>query len=196
MILAAILIAALIYWYSIYQIRARYSAVLAERKRIAIEIHDTLAAKFGGNCLTARFRDDAAGRNAGRAKRDLDQVCNLTRYSLSEARRAVSDLRSDETEHQDLAQVIPEIAKKNDRKYKMRLRVQVSGNPHKLNSITEKNLVRIFQEALANSIKHSEAKTIDIELSYGIDGLLLECQTTAEALTPETSFLWRSVIMA
>jgi signal transduction histidine kinase len=39
--------------------------------------------------------------------------------------------------------------------------------------MTEKNLLRIFQEAMANAVKHAGARTIDIELRYAPECLVL-----------------------
>ena len=103
----------------------------------------------------------------------LDQACNLVRYSLSEARRAVADLRSDELEQRDLAVVLPLIAERMSAGVSLDARVKVLGTPSRLNPLTEKNLLRIFQEAMANAVKHAGARRIDIELRYALDRLVL-----------------------
>lgn len=95
------------------------------------------------------------------------------RYSLSEARRAVTDLRSDELEDRELAVVLPQIAERMAAGAAVQARVEVLGTPRKLTPMTEKNLLRIFQEAMANAVKHAEARTIDVELRYGRDCLVL-----------------------
>ncbi len=88
--LAVMLAAGLLYRLRMHGLKARYSAVLAERNRIAGEIHDTLAQNLAGIALqldsvTMQLADAPAG-----LRERLDQACNLTRYSLSEARRAIS----------------------------------------------------------------------------------------------------------
>ena len=95
----------------------------------------------------------------------LDEACNLTRYSLAEARRAISDLRSDELEGPELAAALPEIA---NRVWQRRFRPasRSTGRPAKLNPATESNLLRIFQEALTNAVKHAHATTVDVELKF------------------------------
>jgi len=168
-----ILIAGLLYRLRVIELKARYSAVLAERNRIAREIHDTLAQNLAGVALqldsvTMQLPDMPAG-----LRERLDQACDLTRYSLAEARRAVVDLRSDELEREELAVALPEIAGKMAASVSLQTRVQVVGTPRRLSPITEKNLLRIFQEAMANAVKHAQAQTIDVELRYDADHLIL-----------------------
>ena len=119
----------------------------------------------------------------------IDEACNLTRYSLSEARRAVGDLRSDELEKAELPAALPAIAGKMAVNSVVQPFVQVTGTPHRLSPVTEKNLLRIFQEALANALKHAHAQAIDIELRYEQDGLALRvrddgCGFDAERAIP------------
>jgi signal transduction histidine kinase/ligand-binding sensor domain-containing protein len=171
--LAVLLLAGLLYRLRMHEVKARYSAVLAERNRIAGEIHDTLAQNLAGIALqldsVAMHLADAP---AGLRER-LDQACNLTRYSLSEARRAVADLRSDELEQRELAAALPEIAGKLTAAATLQTRVEVVGAPRRLNPVVEKNLLRIFQEAVANAVKHARARNLEVELSYGADCLTL-----------------------
>jgi len=172
----AILVAGLLYRLRVIELKARYSAVLAERNRIAREIHDTLAQNLAGVALqldsvTMQLPDMPDG-----LRERLDQACDLTRYSLAEARRAVTDLRSDELERQELAVALPEIAAKMAASVAIQSKVQVIGTPRRLNPMTEKNLLRIFQEAMANAVKHAQARTIEVELKYDTDHLILRVQ--------------------
>jgi signal transduction histidine kinase len=106
-------------------------------------------------------------------RESIDAACNLTRYSLAEARRTVTDLRSDDLDRADLPAALPEIATRLVGTAAVETSIQVTGTPHRLNAVTEKNLLRIFQEAMANALKHSQAETIHIELKYGPEGLSL-----------------------
>src|ERR1017187_9219958 len=69
-------------------------AVLTERNRISRDIHDTLSQNLAGIALQL----DAVHMQLPDVESDLrqrlDEACNLTRYSLAEARRAIGDLRS------------------------------------------------------------------------------------------------------
>jgi signal transduction histidine kinase/ligand-binding sensor domain-containing protein len=168
-----LLLAVLLYRLRMVELKARYSAVLGERNRIAREIHDTLAQNLAGIALQLDSVNMQSPDIPASLRQRLDQACNLVRYSLSEARRAVSDLRSDELEHRELATILPEIAERMAAGKAVAARVQVLGTPRQLNPMTEKNLLRIFQEAMANAVTHAGARTIEVELRYDPDFLLL-----------------------
>jgi signal transduction histidine kinase len=118
-------------------------------------------------------------------KERIDEACNLTRYSLAEVRRAVGDLRSDELEREDLPAALPAIAKKMAANSAVEPSIQVVGMPKRLNPVTEKNLLRIFQEALANALKHANAQAIDIELRYEPDDLILRVRDDGRGFDAE-----------
>jgi signal transduction histidine kinase/ligand-binding sensor domain-containing protein len=184
MISSALLLAGFMYWLHMRELKARYSAVLAERNRISQDIHDTLAQNLAGIAL----RLDAVHMHLPDLKSDLrdhlDEACNLTRYSLAEARRAISDLRSSDLESLDLSAAVPEIAARLAAA--LQTRVQILGAPRKLSPTTETNLLRIVQEALANIVKHAGARTVDVELSYTTDHLALRVRDDGHGFDPET----------
>jgi len=180
---SVILLAGLMYWLRVRGLRARYSAVLAERNRISRDIHDTLSQNLAGIALQL----DAIHMQLPDVKSDLreslDEACNLTRYSLAEARRAIADLRSDELECPELAAALPDIAQRVAAT--LETRVQVIGSPRKLSPAMERNLLRIVQEALANTVKHAQARTVDVELTYAPDSLALRVRDDGRGFDPE-----------
>jgi signal transduction histidine kinase/streptogramin lyase len=174
--LTVLLIVVGIYRLRMRGLKARYSAVLAERNRIAGEIHDTLAQNLAGIALqldsvTMQLSDAPTG-----LRERLDQACNLTRYSLAEARRAVTDLRSDDLEQRELAAALPEIVNRLTAASGLQTRIEVAGARRRLNPMAEKNLLRIFQEGVANAVKHAHARNLHIELRYDNDHLTLRVQ--------------------
>ena len=63
--------------------------------------------------------------------------------------------------------------------------IKISGTVRKLSPTTEKNLIRIFQEAMANAVKHSRARKIEIELKYGPDKLTLRVSDNGKGFDSE-----------
>ncbi len=180
-----LLLAGLLYRLRMIELKARYSAVLGERNRIAREIHDTLAQNLAGIALQLDSVNMETPDIPTSLRNRLDQTCNLVRYSLSEARRAVSDLRSDNLERHELEAELPQIAARMASSANAEANVQVVGTPRRLNPTIEKNLLRIFQEALANAVKHAGAHKIDIELRYGSDCLMLSVRDDGSGFDTE-----------
>jgi len=174
----------MLYWLRMRGLRARYSAVLAERNRISRDIHDTLSQNLAGIALQL----DAVHMHLPDVQSDLrerlDEACNLTRYSLAEARRAISDLRSDDLEGPELAAALPEIA--NRVASAVETHIAVTGSPRKLNPVTERNLLRIYQEALANAVKHSHATTLDVELKFEPHNIELRVRDDGRGFDPQS----------
>jgi signal transduction histidine kinase/ligand-binding sensor domain-containing protein len=170
---ALLLIAWLFFRLRMHDLKARYSAVLAERHRISQDIHDTFAQNLAGIALQLDSVAMQLEEIPPGVRSRLDEACNLTRYSLAEARRTLSDLRSDELEGAELTVALPEIAKRLVGGSAVRTAMHVAGTPQRLNPVTRKTLIRIFQEAMANALKHAHAASIDIQLRYEEAGLVL-----------------------
>ena len=106
LLLASLLLGYLAYRWRVRQVEAQFGAVLAERGRLAREIHDTLAQGFVGISvhleLVARLLTGGNERSAQPAWEHLDRARALVRESLAEARSSIWDLRSQNTVAEDL----------------------------------------------------------------------------------------------
>ncbi len=147
------------------QVTARFAAVLAERNRIAREIHDTLAQSFVGIGVQLETVAKMQSVSAEAARRHLDRARILVRSSLAEARRSVWALRSGALEESDLAGALAEVA--GQLSGETEVAVRVSGRRRRLPVEVENNLLRIGQEALANAVRHANAEQVRVELSFG-----------------------------
>jgi signal transduction histidine kinase len=184
-VVSALLFAWGMYWLRMRGLKARYSAVLEERSRISRDIHDTLAQNLAGIALQLDAVHMQLPDLDSGLRGCLDEVCNLTRYSLAEARRAITDLRTDGLDCPDLSVALPEIAQRvaGD----LQTHVVVTGPPRKLNPAMERNLLRIFQEALTNAVKHAHANTLDVELKYAPGILALRVRDDGRGFDPENT---------
>jgi signal transduction histidine kinase len=157
----------------IIQQKVRREGVLEERDRIAREFHDTLEQELAAiniqlGAVEAQFRQSPQV-----AFQQLELARNMTRHSLSEARRSVWDLRSHLLENSNLATALEEMAAPLSANSGVKITVQSFGTPEKLPALIEHNLLRIAQEALANASKHSGARTIGVGLNYKTDQVQL-----------------------
>ncbi|MBV9387207.1 MAG: AAA family ATPase [Chroococcidiopsidaceae cyanobacterium CP_BM_ER_R8_30] len=146
--------------------QAEAASVLAERNRMAQEIHDTLAQAFTG--ITVHL--DAAFR---RLKTDPEAVQDyikigrdLARYGLDEARRSVEALRPQYLEEGDLYSALSRLATQIFSYSDVHTVCEVIGEPFPLSIEVENNLLRIGQEAMTNAFKYAKASEIRITLVY------------------------------
>lgn len=168
-LICAVLLAGLIW--QVYRLRVRqmasqFSAVLAERNRIAREIHDNLAQDILGISVQLELVTRLLTNNTEKAKAHLDRARILVRNSMSEARRYVWDLRSQELEKKDLPAALGDIARRLTSDTEVQTVVQVSGTFRPLSASLESNLLRIGQEAINNALKHARAQHIFINLNF------------------------------
>ena len=90
--------------------RNRELAVIAERNRLARDIHDTLAQGFTGVIMQLQAARDAQGRQLpDEMTAHLNQASDMARYGLQEARRSVHALRPRALETGDLYSAMTEM---------------------------------------------------------------------------------------
>ena len=158
------------------RISSQFGAVLAERNRIAREIHDNLAQDILGISVQLELVARLLPAAAESAKPHLDRARILVRNSMAEARRYVWDLRSQDLEHKDLPTALNDTARRLTRDSGAQVLVQVTGTFRPVPSAIENNLLRIAQEAVNNSVKHAGAQRIMIDLHFETDALQLRVQ--------------------
>ncbi|PYI84046.1 MAG: hypothetical protein DME26_13845 [Verrucomicrobia bacterium] len=146
--------------------KAQFSMVLAERSRIARSLHDTLAQGFAGIAFQLEAVADKLSGAPAQAQQHLNLALSMVRHSLVEARRSVMNLRSAALESCDLASALAETARQMMADRSVDVNVQTSGPPRMLSPKVEDNLLRVGQEAVTNSLKHSQATQIRIVLDY------------------------------
>jgi ligand-binding sensor domain-containing protein/signal transduction histidine kinase len=163
-----------LYRLRVKHLEAKFEAVLAERNRMAREIHDTLAQGFAGISVQLEVVAKMMFAMPESAKEHLDQARILVRNSLAEARRSVWALRSSALEDGSLVDALSNIARQLSSETTVQL--EVSGTPRKLSYETENHLLRIGQEAVTNAIKHAQASRVNIKLNYNQHFVMLTIQ--------------------
>jgi signal transduction histidine kinase len=146
--------------------KVRREGVLEERDRIAREFHDTLEQELVAITIQLDAVKAQSSNSSPAGSRHLELARSMSRRSLSEARRSVWDLRSHLLENGSLDTALKEICDPLFHDTGIEVLVAYSGTPRRLPALTEHNLLRIGQEALANAFKHSQAKRIVIGVTY------------------------------
>ncbi len=167
--------------------KLQHGAVLEERNRIARELHDTLEQELAGITMQLDLAVDCFRQAPSVSFSALDAARNMSRHSMVEARRSVWDLRCDLLEQGDLPSALGQIVRPLNSGDPARIDVNVSGTPVRLSGRVEMNLLRIGQEAVANALKHGHASTIQIELQYGPEKVILKVNDNGRGFNPDHS---------
>src|SRR4030095_16825500 len=115
------------YRFRLRRVQAQFGAVLAERTRIAREIHDNLAQELLGISVQLEVVARTLPESAHVAKTHLDRVRMLVRHGVAEARRYVWDLRSQALEKDDLPTALAETARRLTNDTPLQVQFDVTG---------------------------------------------------------------------
>jgi signal transduction histidine kinase len=167
-------------------IALRYTERLAERTRIARDLHDTLLQDLAGVSLQL----DGISKHA----RSPDSVISLTSRlrqqvdaCFEEARSRVWNLRTPALEGQGLPMALGELVERMRGTTSSRCDLTVLGTPHSFPVEVEEQLLLIAQEAVNNSIRHAEPSAINLMLKYTRRSLRLQIRDDGRGFDVEAS---------
>jgi signal transduction histidine kinase len=153
----------------------RDAAVLAERNRLARDIHDTLAQGFAGVIVQLDAAEDAKSRGlAADAEEHLRRAGTLAKENLREARRSVQALRPHALEKSELSEALHTVFAKMTAGTRLQTQLILRGGLRPLPPDWEDNLLLIAQEALTNALRHSQAAKFVAQLAFDADAVRLE----------------------
>jgi len=173
-----------------YQLNLRFEERMAERTRIARELHDTLLQSFHG--LMFRFQ---AARNKlplrlEEAIEALDGALDTAEQAIAEGRDAIQDIRSGPAVQNDLAQLLTatgqELARSQEvNRDPVTFRVTEEGERQDLSPILQDELYRIAREVLRNAFRHARASRIEAEIRYDDRLLRLRIRDDGMGIDPK-----------
>ncbi len=156
----------LILRWRLYLTRQGFEAIMAERNRIAREIHDTLAQGYVGVSVQLEVLDEMLKRQRVEAAAgQLQRLKTLVSEGLEDARRSIWALRSQDASEQTLPVRLKRLAEKMTAA-ETRTTVDIHGATRVLSAEVEDELLRIAQEAVQNVKKHARARHLALRLEY------------------------------
>lgn len=162
----------------------QFKAVLAERTRLARDLHDSLEQTLTGISLQLDTAAKLFQRSPDDSSRHLELARNWMHQSQVELRRSIWDLRSRELEQFDLANALRRSAEQMLSGAGIELTMETRGEDKDLPEIVEENALRIAQEALTNVIKHARATRVSVALDTGEAALTLRIQDNGTGFVP------------
>lgn len=164
---------------------SRESAVMAERNRMARDIHDTLAQGFTGVIVQLEAASEARSKNLpAETDAHLQRASELARESLNEARRSVRALRPLALENKDLTAALDVLFTKMTAGTALKATFSVTGAVKKLPAEWDENLLRISQEVLTNALRHAHAHHFSVSLTFAEAMLSLSLRDDGQGFNP------------
>lgn len=161
----------------------RNAATLAERGRIAGEIHDSLQQGLSGLILQLDATLKLPGLN-GDVRSRLSVARNMVSFTRHEVQHAVWDMESSLLDGAGLDDALRKITALIS-PGTVHIEITVEGAEVPLSSEIKHHLLRIAQEAITNAVRHAEASTISIQLEYRADAVLLAVTDNGRGFSPE-----------
>jgi signal transduction histidine kinase len=168
------------------QLTLRFEERLAERTRIARELHDTLLQSFQG--LMFHFQAISNSLPPGSAKEALDKALDRADQAIAEGRDAIQNLRGSTTVANELAQALVTVGEElgdSREGSSAKLRVCVEGAARELHPNLRDDIYRIGREALRNAFCHAQATKIEAEITYDDRFLRLRIRDDGKGIDPK-----------
>jgi signal transduction histidine kinase len=164
-------------------VRARLEERLAERERIARELHDTLLQGVHG--LILRFQaatDRIPGREPARAlmERALERADEL----LDESRARIKDLRVSTAGVIELSHALVAVGEQLALTHPARFRANTEGTPRDLHPIVREEALLLGREALVNAFRHANASQIEVDVLYSETALRIRVRDNGGGIDP------------
>jgi signal transduction histidine kinase len=161
------------------------AGVLAERQRLAGDIHDTVAQGLSSIIMLIQAADTALHRDVAQARRHLGLALDTARDNLAETRALVGALTPAELVDSSLADALARLVDRFGREAGIHAEFGAEGATTKLAVAAEVVLLRATQESLANVRKHAGAGSVTVGLRYADDAVRVTVVDDGAGFTPD-----------
>ncbi len=172
-----------------HQFDMTLEARVAERTRIARDLHDTLLQSAHGVLLRFQTVSQLLPDRPVEAKEKLDNAIDQTADFITEARDEVQGLRDSTIQSNDLAMAISTLGEElttDSTDHRPAFRVAVEGETRNLHPILRDEIYKIAAEALRNAFRHSQAREIEVEIRYDNEQFRLRVRDDGKGIDPAT----------
>ncbi|QNP70079.1 sensor histidine kinase [Streptomyces roseirectus] len=163
-------------------VQAREAGVADERRRLAAEIHDTIAQGLAG--IIAQLQVVLNTPDADAAREHTVRALDLARHSLGEARRSVHNLAPVALADAGLPEALKSTVAEWGERTGVRAEFTVTGIAEHLHDEVSATLLRITQEALSNAARHAHAHRLGVTLTFLGDEVILDIRDDGRGFDP------------
>jgi len=186
---AAVILAIIaLYYLRIYQLtkrlNLRFQERLAERTRIAQELHDTLLQGVLSASLQLDVAQDQLSEDSP-VKPLLRRILHLMGKVTEEGRNALRGLRTAETDNRSLEMAFSRVRQEFTLDEKVGYRVITNNAARPLRPLIRDEVYRIGREALVNAFVHAQANNIEVEVEYASRHLRVRVRDDGRGIDPQ-----------
>jgi signal transduction histidine kinase len=156
--------------------KGRAAAVIAERMRLARDIHDTVAQGFTGVIVQLEAAEEAVAQGLASARDHIVRARTLARASLQATRRSVGAMRDEALVDNPLGEALRKLVAAMTDGTPLTARFACTGTVRALPAHWEDNLLHVGRELLTNTLRHAAARHVDAVLAFEADrvGLVMQ----------------------
>mgnify|MGYP002621519534 CR=1 FL=1 len=143
--------------------KARFTAVIEERQRLARELHDAVSQQLFAISMTATALGRTMDKDFEKAKRHVALIEEMAAVAQSEVRALLLHLRPVHLEGKKLADGLDDLLRELKAKVPIEIAADIDRDIELTKGI-EDHLFRIVQEALSNTLRHSKATKLSVSL--------------------------------
>jgi signal transduction histidine kinase len=162
----------------------RELSIVAERNRLALDLHDAVSQKLFGLVLSAESAATLLERDAEAARGQVVKLRALAQEALDELRSLVFELRPPDLEKDGLGGALRKhvelLRRLQQREIELDLAGELSSDPAR-----DREVLRIAQEALQNALKHADGGRVAVVLAADDRGLVLEVADNGVGFAPD-----------
>ena len=161
------------FWIYARQTKQRYAVMLAERARLAREMHDTVLQGCVGVSSLLEAAASFEKSNPSMLVDLMNRARSQVRITLDEARQAVLDLRHDSVGaafHTSLQSFSAHLSDETG----VPIQVEIVGDPVPLASETNRNLFAATREAVRNAVRHGNPKSVQVQVFFSSESVRIE----------------------
>jgi len=167
---------------------SRELSIVAERNRLALDLHDAVSQKLFGVVLSAEAAATLLERDPAAAREQVAKLQTLAQEALDELRSLVFELRPPDLERDGLCGALRKhvdmLRRLQQREIDLDVDDAVPGD-----AVRDGDVLRIAQEALQNALRHANAEHVVLRLHADDGRLVLEVEDDGVGFEPRRSGL-------
>jgi signal transduction histidine kinase len=163
---------------------SRELSIVAERNRLALDLHDAVSQKLFGLALSAEAAGTLLDRDPAAAREQVGRLQTLAQETLDELRSLVFELRPPDLEKDGLGGALRKHVQVVQRLQQREIDLDVADDLP-ADPARDREVLRIAQEALQNALRHSDATRVALRLRAEDGRLLLEVEDDGVGFEPD-----------